>query len=199
MNKIENEARGGRILALPAGPSAAGGSQITRNLVVTFLVVLPLVAIYLAMWKFWFTSDFLASLAATVQQSTVSLGAAGLFEVVKPSDQLGIVSTNYFLGIPIYNTIVGSIIPYHAVSFFYIGVLGFATWGRLTFHLSVRKILSRLWVFFGATWLAIFAAATFSSGSIDAFITIGLIANIILAGFTACFLLLSAIRKLRGR
>src|SRR5712692_2812221 len=134
MNPIENQEPLGRLHALPTGPAGAGGSPRTRNVAVALLVVAPLIAIYLAMWKFWFTSDFLTSLAATIQQSTVSLGGAGLFEVVKPSDQLGIVSTNYFLGIPIYNTIVGSIIPYHAISFFYIGVLGLTTWGRISYH-----------------------------------------------------------------
>jgi len=60
---------GGRILALPTGPAGAGESRTTRNIAITLLVVVPLVAMYLAMWKFWFTSDFLASLAAAAQQS----------------------------------------------------------------------------------------------------------------------------------
>jgi len=198
LSQIENETHGGRILALPTGPAGAGESRTTRNLAITLLVVVPLVAIYLAMWKFWFTSDFLASLYAAAQQSVVSGSGIGLFEVVKPSDQLGIVSTNYFFGIPIYNTVVGSIIPYHAISFVYIGLLGVTVWGRLSFHLSMRSILTRLWGLFGAIWFAVFAAGQFSSASIDAYITVGFIANIILAGFTACFLLVSIPRKLRG-
>ena len=198
MNQIENQMHRGRILALPTGPAEAGESRTTRNLAITLLVVVPLVAIYLAMWKFWFTSDFLASLAAAATQSSASGAAVGLFEVVKPSDQLGIVSTNYFLGIPVYNTLLGSIVPYHAISFFYIGILGLTTWGRLNYHLPMGKILARLWVLFGGLWLAIFAAAEFATWSIDAYITVGFIANIILAGFTACFLLVSIVRKLKG-
>jgi len=198
MNQIENDARAGRILALPTGPAGAGESRTTRNLAITLIVVVPLVAIYLAAWKFWFTSDFLASLYVSAQQSVASGSGIGLFEVVKPSDQLGTISTNYFFGIPIYNTIVGSIIPYHAISFVYIGILGLTTWGRLSYHMPMRAILTRLWGLFGGIWFAVFAAGQFSSASIDAYITVGFVANIILAGFTACFLLVSIPRKLRG-
>ena len=198
MNQIEKGMHGERILALSAGPAGAGESRTIRNVAITLLVVVPLVAFYLAMWKFWFTSDFLASLAAAAQQSVVSGSGIGLFEVVKPSDQLGIISTNYFLGIPIYNTVVGSIIPYHAISFAYIGILGLTTWGRLTYQLSMRTILTRLWGLFGAIWFAVFAAGQFSSASIDAYIAVGFLANLILAGFTAPFLLVSIARKLRG-
>src|SRR5437016_13616182 len=129
---------GGRILALPTGPAGAGESRTTRNLAITLVVVVPLVVIYLAMWKFWFTTDFLVSLYTAAQQSVVSASGVGLFEVVKPSDQLGIVSTNYFLGIPTYNSVIGSIIPYHAISFVYIGILGLTTWGRLTYQMPMR-------------------------------------------------------------
>ncbi len=202
MSQIENREPQGRLRALPGAPAGLGEAQTIRNLAITLMVVMPLVAIYLAMWKFWFTSDFLSSLAASATQSSLtggtSVSAAGLFEIVKPSDQLGIVSTNYFFGIPIYNTVVGSIIPYHAISFLYIGLLGLSTWGRLTFHTSTRTILARLWTFFGAIWFAVFATAEFSSASIDAYITVGFIANIILAGFTACFLLGKGIMKLKG-
>jgi hypothetical protein len=199
MSQIENKALRGRLRALPTPPvGGMGEPQAMRNLALTLLVIAPIIAIYLAIWKFWFTSDFLASLAASATQSTTAGSAMGLFEVVKPSDQLGMVSTNYFLGIPIYNTVVGSIIPYHAISFLYIGILGLTTWGRLNFHTSMRTILTRLWTFFGAIWFAVFAAAEFSTASIDAYITVGFIANIILAGFTACFLLVRALGKLRG-
>jgi len=198
LNQIENEAHGGRILALPTGPAGAGESRTTRNIAITLLVVVPLVAIYLAMWKFWFTSDFLASLYVSAQQSVATASGAGLFEVVKPSDQLGIVSTNYFLGIPMYNTIVGSIIPYHAISFAYIGILGLTTWGRLSYHMPMRTILARLWGLFGAIWFVVFAAGEFSASGIEAYITVGFVANVILAGFTASFLLVSIPRKLRG-
>ncbi len=198
MNQIENEVRGGRILALPTGPAGAGESRITRNLAITLLVVVPIVAMYLAAWKFWFTSDFLASLYVAAQQSSASASAIGLFEVVKPSDQLGIVSTNYFLGIPVYNTLVGSIIPYHAISFVYIGILGITTWGRLTYHMPLRAIVTRLWGLFGAIWFVVFAAGEFSASGLDAYITVGFVANVVLAGFTAAFLLVSIPRKLRG-
>src|SRR5207249_3642464 len=86
LNQIENEMHGGRILALPTGPAGAGESRTTRNIAITLLVVVPLVAMYLAMWKFWFTSDFLASLAAAAQQSVVSGSGIGLFADVLLAD-----------------------------------------------------------------------------------------------------------------
>src|SRR5712691_2381921 len=92
MKPIENQEPRGRLHALPNGPAGAGGSPRTRNIAITLLVIAPIIGIYLAMWKFWFTGDFLTSLAAAATQSTVSGSAAGLFEVVKPSDQLGLVS-----------------------------------------------------------------------------------------------------------
>ena len=39
-----------------------------------------------------------------------------------PSDQLGIASTHNFLGIPVYNMVIGSFISYHGISFVYFGL-----------------------------------------------------------------------------
>ena len=165
----------------------------------TVAVIAPIVVIYLAIWKFWLTTDFLSSIAASTQQPSVASGSAvGLIEVVKPSDQLGLVLSRSFMGIPIYNSILGSLVPYHAISFMYIGILGLTTWVRVTSRPSVRTILTRLWTLFGAVWFTVFAMAELSSAAVEAYISVGFIANMLLAGFTACFLLVSLVRKLRG-
>ncbi len=181
--------------------NGAGGAAVTRarSLAVTVAVIAPLVVIYLSIWKFWLTSDFLSSIAASTQPAPVVSGSAvGLFEVVKPSDQLGVVMSRSFMGIPIYNSILGSLVPYHAMSFMYIGILGLTTWVRVTSRPSTRTILTRLWTLFGAVWFTVFAMAELSSAAVDAYISVGFVANMILAGFTACFLLVSLVRKLRG-
>jgi len=70
---------------LSGAPVVAGESRIKRNLDATLVMVAPVIVICLAIWKFFLMSDFLASLAATAQQSTAFGSSIGLFEVVKPS------------------------------------------------------------------------------------------------------------------
>ncbi len=200
MSLFNNGGRREGLRALDLGGSAGGASATrARSIALTLAVIAPIVVIYLAIWKFWLTSDFLSSIAASAQQpSVVSGSAVGLLEVVKPSDQLGIVMTRSFIGIPVYNSILGSLVPYHAMSFMYIGILGLTTWVRVTSRPSMRTILTRLWTLFGAVWFTVFAMAELSSAAVDAYISVGFVANVILAGFTACFLLVSLVRKLRG-
>ena len=200
MSLFSNGGRRQTLRAIDVGGSAAGAPATrARSLALTLVVIAPIVVIYLAIWKFWLTSDFLSSIAATAQSAPVASGsAAGLIEVVKPSDQLGVIMSRSFMVIPIYNSILGSLIPYHAMSFMYIGVLGLTTWVRVTSRPSVQTILTRLWTLFGAVWFTVFAMAELSSAAVDAYISVGFVANLLLAGFTACFLLVSLVRKLRG-
>ena len=200
MNLFSNGGRRKGLRALDVGGSTGGASATrARSLALTLVVIAPIIVIYLAIWKFWLTSDFLSSVAAAAQPAPVASGSAvGLFEVVKPSDQLGVIMTRSFMGIPIYNSILGSLVPYHAMSFMYIGVLGLTTWVRVTSRPSVRTILTRLWTLFGAVWFTVFAMAELSSAAVEAYISVGFVANLILAGVTACFLLVSLVRKLRG-
>src|SRR5437773_464937 len=102
MSLFNNYGRRKGLRALDLGGSAGGASATrARNLALTVAVIMPIVIIYLAIWKFWLTSDFLSSIAASSQApSAVSGSGVGLIEVVKPSDQLGSILTRSFMGIP---------------------------------------------------------------------------------------------------
>lgn len=113
---------------------------------------------------------------------------ANLIDLIVPYDYIGTTFTHYIFGLPVYNTVFGSLIPYHAVFAFYAAVAGSGAYQATTGKRDWWSLIKRLWIIFGVMWY-LFLLGNLAGGS-DIIVALGQItflAQTVLAVVTVPF------------
>lgn len=162
-------------------------------LVTSVILVAGLFIGYDIYWRFMLAlvNGQLPALVANVPNYILPPTAgANLIDLVVPYDYIGTTFTHYVLGLPVYNTVFGSLVPYHLTFAFYAAVAGAGGYQAASKKRDWWSLIKLLWIIFGVMWY-LFLLGNLMGGS-DIIVALGQItflAQSVLAIITIPFVL----------